>query len=157
MLAENSGRSKSGKGVPYYHCMRPEHLYINVAKAGSWFADLLERLTPNEHRLLVVEAAFREAWTVKNGSAVPDMERLKGQLYTLQMRKRRLLGLVQDGAIERDDFQAEYTPLRKQISAVEGAIADAEVSVEHLDVDTGWGYLEKFSLISISSGIRQMQ
>ena len=122
--------------------MRRGHLYVSVAKADAWFADLLERLIPNEHRLLMVEAAFREAWTVKNGSADADRERLKGQLNTLQMRKRRLLGLVQDGAIERGDFQAEYEPLGEQLTAVEAAIADSEMSGEHLDVDTGWGYLE---------------
>ena len=122
--------------------MKRGHLYVNVAKADAWFADLLERLTPNEHRLRVVEAAFREAWEVKDGSVVADRERLKGQLNTLQMRKRRLLGLVQDGAIGRGDFQAEYDPLGEQIAAVEAAIADSEVSGEHLDVDTGWGYLE---------------
>ncbi len=135
-------RSKSGKRITYYHCMKRGHLYINVAKADAWFADLLERLIPNEHRLRVVEEAFREAWAVKNGSADADRERLKGQLNTLQMRKRRLLGLVQDGAIKQGDFQAEYDPLCEQITAVEAAIADSEVNGEHLDVDTGWGYLE---------------
>ena len=58
------------------------------------------------------------------------------------MRKRRLLGLVQDGLIERDDFQEQYGPLGEQITAVEAAIADSGASGEALDVDTGWGYLE---------------
>jgi site-specific DNA recombinase len=142
LATASPSRSKSGKRIPYYHCMKRGHLYINVAKADAWFADLLERLIPNEHRLLVVEEAFREAWTVKNGSAAADGERLKGQLNTLQMRKRRLLGLVQDGVITQGDFQSEYDPLGEQITAVEAAIADSEVSREPLDVDTAWGYLE---------------
>ena len=70
------------------------------------------------------------------------MERLKGQLNTLQMRKRRLLTLVQDHAIPQQDFRDEYGSLGDQITAVEAAIADSEVIGEHPGVDTGWGYLE---------------
>jgi site-specific DNA recombinase len=142
LATASPSRSKSGKRITYYHCMKRGHLYINVAKADAWFSDLLERLIPNEHRLRVVEAAFREAWTVKNGSTAAEMGRLKGQLNTLQMRKRRLLALVQDDVIEQEDFREQYRSLAEQISAVEAGIADSEVSGEELDVDTGWGYLE---------------
>jgi hypothetical protein len=59
--------------------------------------------------------------------------------------------------IERDDFQEEYGPLGEQITAVEAAIADAEIRGEHLDIDTGWGYLEHILYNSISSGFSPMQ
>src|SRR5664279_3918053 len=68
LVTASTSKSKSGKRIPYYHCMKTGHRSVNVAKADAWFADLLERLTPNEHRLRVVEEGFREAWTVKNGS-----------------------------------------------------------------------------------------
>jgi len=44
--------------------------------------------------------------------------------------------------IERDDFHDQYRPLAKQITAVEAAIADSGMSVEHLTVDTERDYLE---------------
>jgi DNA invertase Pin-like site-specific DNA recombinase len=132
LATASTSKSKSGKGHPYYHCIKPGHLRISVLKADALFVDLVERLIPNANRLLVVEAAFREAWEVKNSSAAADRERLDAQLNTLQMRRRRLLALIQDDAIEQQDFQEQYGSAREEIKSVVAAIGDVELSGEHL-------------------------
>jgi hypothetical protein len=104
---------------------------------------VLEQLIPNSRRLRVVEAVFRDTWAGKNASATSEREQLRNHLHTLQSRKARLLGLVQDGVIPTADFQSQYAPLSEQIAEVSAALTAAEsASEEELDVDTAWGYLE---------------
>jgi site-specific DNA recombinase len=141
VVTASTSKNKSKKPHAYYHCMKG-HMRIRVDRADGLFTEVLESLVPNPRRLRVVEECFREAWSQRNGTAHADRERLLTQLTTLQQRKRRLLSLVQDDALDSEEFKEANDSLKLEIIKVEAALADAEGASQELDCDTAFSYLE---------------
>ena len=138
VMTASKSTSKSGKKIPYYHCIRGcARLRVDVADAA--FVTKLESLVPDVVKTALLQECFREAWDRKNGSAQVDRERLETQRQTLLKRKNRLLALVQDELLSEADFREQYAQVNEQITETEAALAGTP---DALDCDTACSYLE---------------
>jgi hypothetical protein len=103
------------------------------------FIELLERLTPKQEQMELIELVFRKAWVERAQTAVTDAVALRRELAKQQARKERVLGQMADGVLSAEDFTSLHKSTVKAVADLNERLAFAESDV--LDLDSAIEYL----------------
>jgi PAS domain-containing protein len=103
------------------------------------FIDLLERLTPEQEQMELIERVFRSAWVGRAQTAVTDAAALRRELAKQEERRRRVLEQMADGILSAEDFASLHKSTVQAIADLRERLAFAESEV--LDLDSAIEYL----------------
>ena len=122
----------------YYSCHRAkDHLRVRADLVEMRFVALLERLQPDQDRMRLIDAIFRQVWTDKQNTAQSEATQLAGQLKRLETRKQNILNKIDK--LKETDFDSMYQSTISEIQRVKLSLLDAQRTV--IDVDTALSYL----------------
>jgi len=120
--------SKRGGKNAYYKCSHHAQYGAEVCQGVSWRADELEAQIVSHLKGLSEDGAFL-AQTEENFQTIrglldtadvtPELKRLDGDIRRHQQRLSTLLDALQDGLIQREDFQRRYTVLKEEVATFE--------------------------------------
>jgi site-specific DNA recombinase len=131
---------KLGNKFAYYRCHRVKgHINAKAETVEAAFIDLLERLTPKQERMELIERVFRNAWAGRVQTAATDAAALRRELAKHEARKQRVLGQMADGILSAEDFSALHRQTVEAIADLRERLAFAESDV--LDIDSAIEYL----------------
>jgi site-specific DNA recombinase len=131
---------KLGNKFGYYRCHRVKgHINAKAETVEAAFIDLLERLTPKQEQMELIERVFRSAWKGRAQTAATDAAALRPELAKQVARKERVLGQMADGVLSAEDFASLHKSTVKAIADLREPLAFAESDV--LDIDSAIEYL----------------
>jgi site-specific DNA recombinase len=140
-LPATGSRSKGKtRRYRYYHCHRGRgHLRVGSDRAEIEFLALLDRLQPHPDRMRLLDEIFRRVWKDKQATAYLEARQLESELHRLEARKSRIVDLMADGALGKEDSERPLLEVKAQLQEVKSKLIYAERSV--IDVDTALSYL----------------
>jgi site-specific DNA recombinase len=139
-LTSSFSRGKLGNRFPYYFCHRAKgHIRVRAEAIETAFIDLLERLTPKQEQMELIERVFRNAWAGRAQTAAKDAAALRSELTKQKARKQRVLGQMADGILSAEDFASLHKSNVEAIADLEERLSLAESDV--LDIDSAIEYL----------------
>jgi site-specific DNA recombinase len=131
---------KLGNKFGYYRCHRVKgHINAKAETVEAAFIGLLERLTPKQEQMELIERVFRSAWSSRAQTAVTDAATLRRELAKQEARKERVLGQMADGVLSAEDFASLHKSTVEVIADLRERLAFAESDV--LDLDSAIEYL----------------
>jgi site-specific DNA recombinase len=131
---------KLGNKFGYYRCHRVKgHINAKAETVEAAFIDLLERLTPKQEQMELIERVFRSAWVGRAQTAVTDAAALRRELAKQEERRRRVLEQMADGILSAEDFASLHKSTVQAIADLRERLAFAESEV--LDLDSAIEYL----------------
>jgi site-specific DNA recombinase len=131
---------KLGNKFGYYRCHRAKgHINAKAETVEAAFIDLLERLTPKQEQMVLIERVFRNAWVGRVQTAATDAAALRSELSKQRARKRRVLDQMADGDLSKEDFKSlnastveAIADLEERLSFAESDVLDIDSAIEHL-------------------------
>jgi site-specific DNA recombinase len=131
---------KLGNKFGYYRCHRFKgHINAKAETVEAAFIDLLERLTPKQEQMDLIDRVFRNAWVDRVQTAATDAAALRSELSKQRARKRRVLEQMADGDLSKEDFKSlnastveAIADLEERLSFAESDVLDIDSAIEHL-------------------------
>ena len=134
-VTASKSKGKGGTRFPYYRCHRVNgHMNVRAEVVESAFVDLLNRLTPDQKRLNLIERIFRGQWNKRIQAATAESVKYRRELATEQARKQRILDQLADGVLSAEEFGGLNSRTTDRIADLKERLVLAES--RELDLDT---------------------
>ena len=139
----SKGRSKR---YPNYRCQNRQCKGVSVRKEEleNRFVEFLERMKPKPAYLKLFNTVVLDVWRHKQERNVSLSVTLKQQIENLLQRKDRLIDLLADKAIGREDYQRRLHKLDEEILLAE--MQERQTTLEGYDVEGVLAFAENIIL-----------
>lgn len=107
---------------------------FKVSDVHQDFADYLSQVVPIEARLRLLEAVIKDVYGTKQQEAGQDQKRINEQVAKLTVRKSKLIDLIADGTVSKDDGKQKLEEIRKETEEL--MLLGAEMTADGFDVGT---------------------
>jgi site-specific DNA recombinase len=131
---------RHGGKFGYYRCTK-NHLNVPASKVEQQFLELLDRLRPNEERILLVKTVFKAVWKQRHQNCESAVKALTKRRAELKEKKLKLLDAKLSGQIRDEDYHDFAERLNSELALVDTELHS--VTVDEIDIDAALDWVER--------------
>ena len=150
---EIKGKQEKAK-YPYYRCRSSEcgSSYKKEELEAS-FVSLLRRLSPSKGLLRAFKLVIKDVYDEKLGDSRKEVDALQRKLEETENRKSKLMDLMLDGTISKDDFSLKNDELTAAITDLTWTISDKRTTLIQLSsvIDSAFAALQNIDKTWLNS------
>ena len=140
-ITGSKSKGAGGKKYAYYHCYSKEKCSVRTAKnlLEEKFYEYLKSFTLKDKVLEATIANIKTEIEEFKNNYSQELKNINSQLSLLKTRKKKLIDLMLDDAINKTDGKESMTGIDNEILFLEGQISD--IKIKNIDFDAA---LESF-------------